>query len=862
MEPTEPIKPEINNELVQTEYGKIQNRGLVQEMEESYLDYAMSVIVARALPDVRDGLKPVHRRVLYAMYATGLRYSVKYRKSAKVVGEVIGNYHPHGDIAVYDTLVRLAQPFSMRYPLVDGQGNFGSIDGDSAAAMRYTECRLKRISDELLADLEKETVDFMPNYDGSTMEPTVLPAKLPNLLLNGGQGIAVGMATNIPPHNLGELCDGIMQLIDNADITLDELMQFIKGPDFPTGANIYNINDIKEAYATGKGRIVMRADADIEERKNGHRIIVSSLPYQVNKSDLITRMADLVKDKKLDGITDIRDESDRRANVRIVIDLKSNSYPKKILNRLYDLTAMQSAFHVNMLALVNGIQPQVLTLKEILEQFVTHRSIVVRRRTEFELKKAKERLHILEGLLIALKDIDLVIQTIRESRDRDAAKTNLIAKFKLSEIQANAILDMRLSQLAALERQKIEDEYKALVERIKELEAILADESRVRQIIKEELTETKEKFADERRTVIHANAVGEFTALDLIPDEEVVVLLTAGNYIKRLPNSAYKAQGRGGKGVTGITTKEEDTVDHLLVTSTHDDIYFFTNTGRLFKTKVYEIPSAGRQAKGTPLVNVIQVNQSERVTTAMTFREAELAKYKYFVFATRKGQIKRTDISAYSAVRKTGIIAMNLPGDDELRWVHRSTSKDQIFQATAQGQAISYDEEEVRVVGRSAGGVKGINLRSNDRVISMDIIPDSLAKSPDLLIVLENGFGKRTSFDHFRTQHRGGLGLKCANVTDKTGEVVAVDVVNDEGNDVLLISKQGVVIRTPLKNIRRLGRDTQGVTLIKLNKGDAVSSVAILAKEEETEQAPLDLNIDSQDLSVKVDNTETTEPIE
>lgn len=824
-----PETPNQEERLIETEYGKVQERGIVREMEQAYLDYAMSVIVARALPDIRDGLKPVHRRILFAMNEMGLRYNHRYQKCAGVVGEVLKKYHPHGDLAVYDTLVRLAQYWSMRYMLVDGQGNFGSVDGDSPAAMRYTECRLHRLSDELLADIDKDTVDFMPNYDGSAEEPKVLPSKLPNLLLNGAQGIAVGMATNIPTHNLGELVDGIKHLIDNSDATIDDLMEHIKGPDFPTGANIYNIADIKEAYSTGKGRIVMRADAEIEEKKNGHRIIVTSLPFQVNKADLITRIANLVKDKKLDGITDIRDESDRKAHVRIVIDLRQNSYPKKILNRLFDLTPMQSAFHVNMLALVDGIQPQVLNLKQILDHFVTHRAIVVRRRTEFELKKAKERAHILEGLLIALKDIDLVIETIRASKDRDEARVNLIAKFNLTDVQANAILDMRLSQLAALERQKIEDEYKALLERIKELEAILADEQKIRQIIKDELSEIKAKYGDDRKTKIIPNAVNAFTALDLIPNEEVVVLITAGNYIKRLPNTAYRAQARGGKGVSGITTKDEDVVEHLLVASTHDDVYFFTNTGRLFKTKVYEIPSASRQAKGTPLVNVIQIGQNELVTTAITSSE-NTDGYKYFVFATRKGQIKRTAIEAYANVRKTGIIAMALPNDDELRWVHRSSGTDQIFQATAKGQAISYDEDEVRVVGRSAGGVKGINLRSDDRVISMDII-GSTTKSPDLFIVLENGYGKRTSFDHFRTQHRGGLGLKCANATDKTGKVVTVDVVTDDTVDALIISKNGVVIRTAVKDIRRLGRDTQGVTLIKLNNGDAVASVALLAKD-------------------------------
>ncbi|HEY1074721.1 MAG TPA: DNA gyrase subunit A [Patescibacteria group bacterium] len=829
------VEAEINHDqLRKTEFGMVQDRGLVLEMEQSYLDYAMSVIVSRALPDVRDGLKPVHRRVLYAMWDNGLRYNAKFSKCAGVVGEVMKKYHPHGDMAIYDTLARMAQSWSMRYRLIDGQGNFGSIDGHEPAAMRYTEARLHRISDELLRDIDKETVEFRPNYDGAYKEPKVLPANLPNLLLNGAQGIAVGMATNIPPHNLTELLDGIAHLIDNPDAELDDLMQFIKGPDFPTGANIYNIADIKQAYSTGKGRIMMRATTEIVEKKSGFQIIISDLPYQVNKAALITKIAELVKDKRIEGISDIRDESDRKENIRVVVELKSTAYPKKILNRLYDLTPLQSAFHVNMLALVNGIQPQVLTLKQVLEYFILHRVEVIRKRTEYELRKARERAHILEGLLIALNDIDAVIETIRRSKDRDDARVNLISKFKLDEIQANAILDMRLSQLAALERQRIEDEYKALMQKIGELEAILASEQKIREVVKAELLETKERFGDERRTTIHPNAVGEFSAMDLIPDEQVVVVLTQGNYIKRMPITTYRSQNRGGKGVLGMTTKEEDEIQHLVTTSTHDDIFFFTNTGRVFQTKVYELPSASRQAKGTPLVNVIQILNAERVTAVMTKKHDDTSK-KYFVFATKSGLIKRSLIEDYKNVRKTGIVAMRIDKGDELKWVHRTTGNDQIFQATAKGQAISYVEEEVRPVGRSAGGVKGIALRTGDTVISMDVIDTALKSQPDLLIVLENGFGKRTSFEHFRTQHRGGLGLKCANVTDKTGDVVGVEVVADEKMDALLISRQGVVLRTPLKEIRKLGRDTQGVTLMRMEDADSVASVAILSREEPVE---------------------------
>lgn len=837
MEDTKEIVPQESGlEPQKTDYGLVQGRGLVAEMEQSYLDYAMSVIVSRALPDVRDGMKPVHRRVLYAMWENGQRYNSKFTKCAGVVGEVMKKYHPHGDLAIYDTLVRMAQYWSLRYRLIDGQGNFGSVDGDSPAAMRYTEARLHRISDELLTDIDKETVDFAPNYDGSYKEPKVLPSKIPNLLLNGTQGIAVGMATNIPTHNLGELMDAIMHLLDHPDAEIDDLMQFVKGPDFPTGANIYGISDIKQAYATGKGSIVMRATAEIVEKKNGYEIIITDLPYQVNKAALIAKIADLYKEKKIDGISDIRDESDRKANIRIVIELRGNSYPKKILNRLYDLTPMQTAFHVNMLALAGGIQPQVMTLKQVLEHFINHRKEVIRRRSEYELRKAKERAHILEGLLIALGDIDAVIDTIRKSKDREDARTNLIAKFKLDEIQANAILDMRLSQLAALERQRIEDEYKALMERIAELESILADEAKIIAIIKEESSEIKEKFSDERRTIIHPNQIGKFEALDLIPDESVAVVLTKGNYIKRVPISTYRVQNRGGKGVIGMGTKEEDEIEHLLSCSTHDDIFFFTNTGRVFQTKVYEIPSASRQAKGTPIVNVIQMTNAERITTAMV-HESKDESMQYFIFATKQGLVKRTLIDAYKSVRKTGIVAMRLDAGDQLKWVHRSTGKDNIFQATAKGQAISYLEEEVRPVGRSAGGVKGISLRSGDEVISMDIIPADML--PDLLIVLENGFGKRTSFEHFRTQHRTGLGLKCANVTAKTGNVVGIEVIKDDSQDALLISKQGVVIRTAVKEIRKLGRDTQGVTLMRLDEGDSVASVALLEKEapEETNEA-------------------------
>ncbi len=839
MEPAKTDNYSTGDDQIKTEFGLIQPQGLVHEMEDSYLSYAMSVIVARALPDVRDGLKPVHRRILYAMWESGLRSTAKFSKCAKIVGEVMGKYHPHGDMAIYDSLVRLAQPWNMRNVLIQSQGNFGSVDGDSPAAMRYTESKLHRLADEMVMDIDKETVSFRPNYDGSQREPTVLPARLPNLLLNGAQGIAVGMATNIPTHNLGELVDAIVHLINHPDTDIDGLMEYIKGPDFPTGAAVYNLADIKQAYATGRGRIMMRAEAEIEEKKSGHRIVVSQLPYQVNKAGLIEKIADLVKEKRLEGISDIRDESDRKANVRIVVELKANAYPKKVLNRLFDLTPMQTAFHVNMLALRDGIQPEVMNLKQILTYFVAHRREVVRRRATHELRRARERAHVLEGLRIALENIDAIIATIRGSRDRDEARTELVARFKLSDIQANAILDMRLSQLAALERQKIEDEYAAVSTEIGELEAVLADENKILTIVKTELAEIKDKFSDPRRTKVHPRALDDFSALDLIPDEPVIVVLTRGNYIKRLPISTYHVQNRGGKGVVGMTTKEEDEIDYMLTASTHDDVFLFTNTGRVFQTKVYEIPSASRLAKGTPLVNIVQMSNSDRVTAMMTRTHNDTTK-QYFIFSTKRGQIKRSLIAAYKSVRKSGIVAMRLNKGDELKWVQRTTGKDNIFQATAKGQAISYLEEEIRPVGRGAGGVRGLTLRTNDEVIAMDVIAAEIKPTPDLLIVLENGYGKRTSFDHFRTQHRGGLGLKCANVTDRTGDVVGIEVVANPADDALLISKQGVVIRTPIGAIRRLGRDTQGVTLMRMEEGDSVASMTVLPREvdETLNQAP------------------------
>ncbi|MEK9156085.1 MAG: DNA gyrase subunit A [Patescibacteria group bacterium] len=820
-----------NDEAVfQDGVGLLKPRELVAEMEISYLDYAMSVIVSRALPDVRDGLKPVHRRVLYAMYDTGLSHSAKYRKSAKVVGEVIANYHPHGDMAVYDTLVRLAQDFSMRYTLVDGQGNFGSMDGDSAAAMRYTECRMTAIAEEMAADIDKETVDWQENYDGTTREPEVMPARIPQLLLNGSMGIAVGMATNIPPHNLKELCEGIIHLITNPEAGVEDLMKHIKGPDFPTGGNIYNIEDIKTAYTTGKGRIMMRAKADIEESKRGWRIIITEIPYQVNKAAMIEKIADLVKSKRIEGISDIRDESDRHG-VRVVIELRANSYPKKVLNKLYEMTPMQTAFHVNMLALTPDLEPRVMDLRDICTFYIQHRQTVIERRTRYELKKAKERAHILEGLRIALDHIDEVINTIRASANREDAHKNLVKKFDLSSIQASAILDMRLSALAALERKKIEDEYEEVLRTIARLEDILAHPKKILGLIKEDLLEVVKKYGDERRTTIVPQALGEFRAEDLIPDEQVIVSITRGSYIKRQDVGTYRKQVRGGVGILGMTTKEEDIVAHLVCANTHDDIYFFTDRGRVFKNKVYEVPATSRLSKGTPIVNIIQLAPREQVTAFLTVSKQQNGQ-KYFIMGTVSGQIKRTEISQYDHIRKTGIIAIGLKGNDKLKWVKTSTGGDVVVEVTEHGQAICYPEEEVRPMGRGASGVTGMRLKGNDQVMSMDVVPGKCftdkATQADMLVVLENGFGKRTRISLFHLQKRGGYGMLAANCTHRTGNVIGMHMTYSDFGDVVLASCQGQFIRLALVNIKKLGRDTQGVTLMKLRPGDKVSSVALI----------------------------------
>ncbi len=816
-------------------------RAISDEMEECYLDYAMSVIVSRALPDVRDGLKPVHRRILYVMHESGLRASAKFRKSANVVGEVLGKYHPHGDSAVYDSMVRMAQNFSLRYPLVNGQGNFGSIDGDSAAAYRYTEAKMQRIAEEMLADIDKDTVDWKDNYDASKQEPTVLPAKLPQLLLNGTMGIAVGMATNIPPHNLGELVDGIIALIEDPELTVEDLMEYIKGPDFPTSGIIYDTEAIKAMYVNGRGGIAMRAKANIEERKNGRFMIhVSEIPYQVNKANLIEKIADLVRAKKIVGITDIRDESSRD-DIRIIIELKKDSYPKKILNQLYKMTQMQTSFNMNMIALVDGLQPRLLNLKEVLNYFIKHRKEVITRKTEYELRIAKARAHILEGLKVALDNIDAVIETIKKSKTKEDAAAALIKKFKLSDKQAAAILEMRLQTLAGLEQQKIEDEYKEKMALIEELEGILADPGKVLQILKDDLAEIKEKYGDERRTEIIPHAIGDFSAKDTIPNSPMLIILTQENYIKRVPPSSFRTQRRGGKGVIGMNTKEEDEIRIMRYVKNHDDLYYFTNRGRVFKLPAYEVPQTSRTAKGQAIVNLLQLEKEERVTAILKINEKSEGKFLFM--GTSKGTVKKTDITQFNNVRRNGLIAIKLRDDDELEWVKQTSGDNRVVIATREGKCIQFDEHDVRSMGRPSMGVRGIRLKPNDEVIQMDVVKDEGA---DLLVVSENGLGKRTPLSSYRFQARGGSGVKTANLTTKTGKVIGAAVLeSDVEGDIIMVSKEGQIIRLELKSIPTRGRATQGVYLMRTKKKDRVASISIIKneivdEEEEgaTEEAP------------------------
>lgn len=805
--------------------GTISQRTIEDEMEGRYLEYAMSVIVSRALPDVRDGLKPVHRRILYSMNNMGLRHTAKYRKSALVVGDVLGKFHPHGDSSVYDAMVRMAQDFSMRYPLVDGQGNFGSLDGDGAAAMRYTEARMTRIAGDLMADIDKDTVDFKPNYDDAEKEPTVLPARLPNLLLNGQMGIAVGMATNIPPHNLTELMSALIHLTNHPEATIDDLLEYVKGPDFPTGGIIYGAESIKAAYATGKGSVVVRAVADIvETKKGGQQIVVSQIPYALNKATLIEKIAELANDKRIPGIADLRDESNRENPVRIVIDLKRDSYPNKVLNQLYKLTQMQTSFHLNMLALEDGVQPRVMNLEMILRSFLRHREVVVRRRTEFELRRAKEAAHILEGLKIALDHIDEVIKTIRAARTTDDARKALIEKFSLSILQANAILAMQLRRLSGLERQKVEDELAELMKLIGGLEAILGSESELMRVIREEFEEMREKYGDERRTQVVPQELGRFSEEELVPNEQVIVTVTQGNYIKRIASNTYKSQGRGGKGIMGMTTKEEDVVEHLVLTNNHDYILFFTNKGRVFRLKAYEVPASSRTAKGQAIVNLLQLGPDEKVTSLNTFSKDTAAQYLFM--ATRNGTVKKTALSDYANVRANGLIAIKLDAGDELRWVKQTSGTDEIIMSTALAQAIRFKESDVRPMGRATRGVRGVRLRPNDRVVGMDVAQANM----QLLVIMENGYGKRTKVDQFPTHARGGVGTKAGVVSTKTGQTLDVRAITSAKDDVVIVSGSGVVIRLALTDISLIGRATQGVRIMRLKDGDKVASIAMIGE--------------------------------
>jgi len=788
------MKKQNNQKIKDNKIGRVLPRPITEEMQESYIDYAMSVIVSRALPDVRDGLKPVHRRILYTMLEEGLRHNSKFRKSATVVGACLGRYHPHGDMAVYDSLVRMAQYFSLRYPLIDGQGNFGSIDGDPPAAMRYTECRLSKIGEAMLKDIEKNTVDFVDNFDGTKKEPAVLPSPLPQLLLNGSLGIAVGMATNIPTHNLSEVCDALIYLIDHPKAETEDLFKFIPGPDFPTGGIIYNQKEIIQAYSQGRGPIVTRGKAEVQE-------------------------------KKIEGIKDIRDESDKEG-LRIVLDLTRDAYPQKILNRLYKFTDLQKTFHLNMLALVEGIQPRVLNLVEILNYFILHRKEVVIRRTKYELEKAKERAHILEGLHKCLSNIDAVIKTIKNSATRAEAEKNLIKRFRLTKIQANAILETKLSALAKLERKKIEDELKELKAKIKELTAILKSPQKVKEIIKKELKEIKENFGDERKTKVQVQKLGEIAEEDLIPQEETIITLTQGGYIKRINPRTYKIQKRGGKGILGMKTLQDDVVEHFLSAQTHDSLLFFTDSGKVFRTPVYEIPEGTRVARGRGLLNFLEISPEDKILCLRTLSKKDQDEgIKYLVMATKNGIIKKTPIEDFENIRKSGLIAITLKKGDEVKNVQKTTGQDEIILVTKKGQSVRFREKELRSMGRQASGIKGIRLKKGDEVVAIDVIPTKEAKGNKyLLIITENGFGKRTDVKEYKVQGRGGSGIKTANVTSKTGGIVAAKVLSGEEEDLIVISQRGQVIRTKISQIAKLSRSTQGVRLMKLESGDKVAS--------------------------------------
>ncbi len=837
--------------------GKVNPTEITSEMEKSYLDYAMSVIVARALPDVRDGLKPVHRRILFAMHQMGLFHSGRYTKSAKVVGEVLGKLHPHGDAPVYEALVRLAQSFSMRYPLVDGQGNFGSIDGDPPAAMRYTECRLAAIASEMLLDIEKETVDLLPNFDNTLKEPVFLPAKLPNLLLMGSEGIAVGMATKIPPHNLSEVVDALVAMIGKTkisaaetalphkekpagpeyslrvDVTLDELMAFIQGPDFPTAGAIYDIGEIKNAYGTGRGKIVIRGKAEIEETGQGKSaIIIHELPYQVNKATLVARIADLVKDKKIEGISDLRDESDRRG-IRVVVELKRDAQPNRVLNNLYKHTELQSTFPVNMVALVDGT-PQTLTLKTILEEYLKHRHAVIRRRSEFELRQARAREHILEGLMIAVRHIDEVIAIIKRSKDAEEAKNKLMSRFKLTDTQATAILDMQLRRLAALERQKIEDELSMIRETIAYLTDLLAHPEKILKVIKTELMKLKERFGDERRTRVFKSKVGEFTDEQLIPNEETIITMTETGYIKRVPRTTFKVQERGGKGVIGMTTKEADTIDKITTARTHDNMLFFTNRGKVYQVRVWDIPEGSRQSKGQAVVNLINIEATERVTSILTYSlkrsEQKQEGTQFILMATKNGTVKKSKLSEYENIRRNGLVAIKLDKEDELAWARLTSGSDHILLVSHEGKSIRFGESEVRPTGRDTMGVRGILLKDQDYVVGMEVINNETKKA-DFLTIMEKGIGKKTATLGFPKQRRGGQGVKVAQIKPRTGKVAVSELVPTDCDSIVLTSTKGQVVKLPIGSIPRLGRATSGVILMRFtDKSDTIAAATCLTK--------------------------------
>ncbi len=849
--PLEPIVEVL--EVPQTHSRIVEKRTVENVMEDSYLRYSMSVIVERALPDVRDGLKPVHRRILYSMDKNGWRSGSKFVKSARVVGDVIGKYHPHGDTSIYDSMVRLAQPWSMRHMLVKGQGNFGSMDGDPPAAYRYTEAKMAKIAEELIQDINKDTVNFRDNFDGSEQEPSVLPGKLPNLLLNGQLGIAVGMATNIPPHNLRELLDATIHQIDNPECTVDDLLEYVKGPDFPTGGIIYGKESMRTAYATGRGGIVMRGVAEIVENdKSKTQIIITEIPFGLNKASLIEKIADLHKEKKIVGIADLRDESSRGL-VSIVIDLKRDAFPKKILNQLFKLTPLQSSFNFNMMALIDGIQPRVLGLQDIIQEHIKHRQVVIRRRTEFELRKAKEREHILEGYKIALDHIDEVIKVIRASQTTEEAQINLIKRFKLSEIQAKAILAMQLRRLTGLERQEIEDELAELKKLIAELESVLADEKKVFKIIKEEFEELRNTYGEDRRTKVIPQELGKLSDEDLIPNEQVVVTMTAAYYIKRSPAVEYHKQGRGGKGKRGMTTRAEDMIKHLVLANTHDFLLFFTDKGRVFRLKTYEIPSTGLSAKGVAIANLLQLHPEEEITSIITHRNDD--KVGFMFMCTTRGVVKKTSVEAYKNVRSSGLIAINLDDGDHLRWVRFSTGDNEIIVSTRQGQSIRFHESEVRSMGRVSRGVRGIRLRKDDEVVGMVIVEENA----NIFVISENGYGKRTKVSQFTPHKRGGVGIRSAVVNAKTGKLMGVASLRvGDDQEVIIISESGQTIRLGMDNIPEISRATQGVRVMRLKEGDKASSMGLVKAEPKDEESDDDNGADNVKVEAKPTKTPTT----